>query len=356
MNNRDTTIKNETTVLSTTSPAIVIEESSALVKVPKAKVHLISGAIAGLTSAIMLQPLDLLKTRLQQQHQIENKIVRTTILQELRKLTQIKDLWRGALPSTLRTSIGSGLYLTTLSHLRSTLSTYKVNHHVTPKSTSNTSILPKLSHFENLSIGFIARGMVGFFTMPVTVIKTRYESNLYNYKSILESIRGIYFDSSANERSTGNGSFRNFFKGSVATLARDCPYAGLYVLFYESLKNEVFPRIINTNETSNGSQIINSSSAVLAASISTTITAPFDAIKTRLQLADNSMNTHKSIWQITKLLINEEGGFRNLFRGLSLRFGRKGMSAGISWCIYEELIKSSYFTSSANTKANATLV
>ena len=27
-----------------------------------------------------------------------------------------------------------------------------------------------------------------------------------------------------------------FFKGSVATLARDCPYAGLYVLTYEAFK------------------------------------------------------------------------------------------------------------------------
>ena len=31
--------------------------------------------------------------------------------------------------------------------------------------------------------------------------------------------------------------------------------------------------------------------------------------------------------------------------GLLLRLGRKGISAGISWCIYEELIKSNYFQS-----------
>ncbi|KAK6460011.1 putative mitochondrial transport protein [Scheffersomyces coipomensis] len=309
--------------------------------VPEAKVHLISGGIAGLVSAITLQPLDLLKTRLQQQHKIENKYVRTTITEELKKLTQLKDLWRGALPSTLRTSIGAGLYFTTLSHLRSSLATYKSKTIAT--SSSSTSILPKLSPLENLSIGFIARATVGLITMPVTVVKTRYESNIYNYRSILDSIVGIY----KNDDLTNKGSFKNFFKGSIATLARDCPYAGLYVLFYESFKNELLPRFIPANDTTNknGAQIINSSAAVLAASLSTTITAPFDAIKTRLQLSDvRNGQQQKSILQITKVLVNEEGGISNLFRGLSLRLGRKAISAGISWCIYEELIKSSIFS------------
>ena len=44
-------------------------------------------------------------------------------------------------------------------------------------------------------------------------------------------------------------------------------------------------------------------------------------------------------------MLREDGGIKNLFRGLLLRLGRKGISAGISWCIYEELIKSNYFQS-----------
>lgn len=133
---------------------------------------------------------------------------------------------------------------------------------------------------------------------------------------------------------------RNFFKGTVATMARDCPYAGLYVLFYEGFKNDVFPTLLALAGVAPAylGSVTNSAAAIMAASVSTTITAPFDAIKTRLQL---KLGTSKSpsILSVTRELVLEPGGVRNLFRGLSLRLGRKGASAGISWCIYEELLK-----------------
>lgn len=308
---------------------------------PKASTHLISGASAGLISAITLQPFDLLKTRLQQQQRTNTKY-RTTITKELMKLTHLKDLWRGALPSTLRTSTGAGLYFTILSSTRNSIADYKRNK---LDNISDTSVLPKLSPFENLASGFMVRALVGAITMPITIIKTRYESNIYNYNSMYEGFENIYLD--GLQKGMGKGSVKNFFKGSLATLARDCPYAGLYVLFYESFKNEILPKVIPPlDETDPGpftrSTIINTSSAILAASVSTTITAPFDAIKTRLQLSSIRTTIPLTLWSATKELVSEEGGIKNLFRGLSLRFGRKGLSSGISWCIYEELIKSDF--------------
>ena len=97
------------------------------------------------------------------------------------------------------------------------------------------------------------------------------------------------------------------------------------------------PVLVPTGLGDNRSGVINSVAAVLAASTCTTITAPFDAIKTRLQLTNET-----SMMKAMKTLIHEEGGVRNLFRGLLLRLGRKGISAGISWCIYEEIIKSNF--------------
>uniref|UniRef100_A0A0L0NN98 Mitochondrial glycine transporter n=1 Tax=Candidozyma auris TaxID=498019 RepID=A0A0L0NN98_CANAR len=301
------------------------------VKVPSTKIHLISGGSAGLVSAFTLQPLDLLKTRLQQQRRT-NTGLKTSITKELKKLANIRDLWRGVLPSTLRTSVGAGLYFTILSQTRTYIASLKK---VSEKSSS--SVLPKLSHAENLATGFVVRAAVGVITMPITIIKTRFESNLYNYNSMYEGFEGIY-----NEGGGPKGSFKNFFKGTAATLARDCPYAGLYVLFYESFKNDVIPsllvpfrRSIHDNYLAS---VTNSLSAVLAASVATTITAPFDAIKTRLQLIV-SVGRPPTIWTATKQIILEPGGVKNLFNGLSLRLGRKGLSAGISWCIYEELLK-----------------
>lgn len=294
-------------------------------------IHLVSGGIAGLVSAFTLQPLDLLKTRLQQQ-QKEDQIYRTTITKEIKKLANVKDLWRGVLPSTLRTSVGAGLYFTILSRSRQYLALMK-----TSDTNSSTSVLPKLSHAENLASGFIARALVGFITMPITVVKTRFESSVYNYNSMYESFYGIYKDGNIG---TGSGSVRNFFKGTVATLARDSPYAGLYVLFYEGFKNDVYPALLKPliKDDSLFAGASNSASAVTAACIATTITAPFDSIKTRLQLTTNPAGT-STIKAVIKQLLGENGGARNLFNGLSLRLGRKALSAGISWCIYEELLK-----------------
>lgn len=303
---------------------------------PGVSMHLLSGGMAGMVAAVTLQPLDLLKTRLQQQQSSTNKHLRTTVWKELRKLSQIKDLWRGTLPSMVRTSIGAGLYFAFLSNLRTAVAGYKQGS----AGVSETSILPKLSPMENLTTGFVVRAAVGLITMPVTIVKTRFESNLYSYNSMYEGILDTYLGTGGPE--AGRKSFRNFFQGSLATLARDCPYAGLYVLFYEGFKNDVMP-VVSASMLPNDwkayhSSVVNSTSAMLAASVATTITAPFDAIKTRLQLT-----SQLSIIKTTKILLSERGGVANLFRGLLLRLSRKGLSAGISWCMYEELIKSNFF-------------
>ncbi|OBA17956.1 solute carrier family 25 member 38 [Metschnikowia bicuspidata var. bicuspidata NRRL YB-4993] len=302
-------------------------------KKPGPSVHLLSGGAAGLVSSFTLQPLDLLKTRLQQQ-QKEVSGYRTSVTRELRKLAHVRDLWRGALPLTLRTSVGAGLYFTILSQARLYLDGLKVR--AGPRA-PRSSVLPRLSHWENLATGFVVRALVGVVTMPITVIKTRFESNMYSYNSLYEGFEGIYSDGPARG---APGSYRNFFRGTTATLARDCPYAGLYVLFYEGFKNDLFPPLLLLVDGA-GSVLAgmnNTLAAVSAAAVSTTITAPFDAVKTRLQLA-SPLKPLLSIVAVTRQLAAEPGGVQNLFSGLSLRLGRKALSAGISWCIYEELLK-----------------
>lgn len=296
----------------------------------KAGSHLIGGFVGGLTSAVALQPLDLLKTRIQQHRS-------ATLLSAIKELNGPLDLWRGTLPSALRTSIGSALYLSCLNVMRTKVSDMKSNqdnNKVT--SYSKSSSLPKLNVYENLLTGAIARAMVGYITMPITVLKVRYESTIYNYNSITQATSDIWVKEGVN----------GFFKGFGATCLRDAPYAGLYVLLYEQTKS-ILPkfiplRFITYNNDGNYSVVtstgINATSAFLAASIATTITAPFDTIKTRMQLEPTKF---RHSLQTLKYILTKESTFR-LFSGLSMRLTRKALSAGIAWGIYEELIK--YFT------------
>lgn len=282
--------------------------------------HLVGGFVGGLTSSVILQPFDLVKTRVQQDSS-------STITSTIKGLKSIKELWRGTLPSAMRTSVGSALYLTSLNGLRSLYSTSSGSG-----GTVGSSKLPKLSMVNNLITGGIARGVIGVVTMPITVVKVRYESTIYQYKSIGESVRLIW-------RHEG---LRGFFKGVLPTVARDAPYSGLYVLLYEQFK-VVMPYILKFDRTasSNGelfsttkSTLINSASGFIAASVATTITSPFDTIKTRMQLEPQKYTSF-----FTSLRLISRDGLTSLFDGLSLRLVRKAFSAGIAWGIYEEIVK-----------------
>jgi solute carrier family 25 protein 38 len=201
------------------------------------------------------------------------------------------------------------------------------------KKEASSSALPKLSNVANLGTGAVARTLAGFILMPVTVIKVRYESNLYAYKSMLGACKDIL-------RTEGP---RGFFSGFGATAIRDAPYAGLYVLFYEESKR-VWSGISHRARLASGSEssmttstsaTINFSSGVLAAGAATALTNPFDAIKTRIQLQPQK---YRNMVQAAKLMMVEDG-VGSYFNGMGLRMGRKALSSALAWTLYEELIR-----------------
>ena len=164
----------------------------------------------------------------------------------------------------------------------------------------------------------------------MTVIKVRYESNLYAYKSI----------SGAGKDILKTEGLRGFFSGFGATAIRDAPYAGLYVLFYEQLKKKLSllsHKVPVAGETMKGSKSasINFGSGVLAAGLATAITNPFDAIKTRIQLRPKE---YPNMIYAAKKMVRVDG-VKSLFNGLALRMSRKALSSALAWTLYEELIR-----------------
>jgi solute carrier family 25 protein 38 len=207
----------------------------------------------------------------------------------------------------------------------------------------SSSVLPKLTNTQNLITGATARVFAGFVLMPFTVIKVRYESDLYNYKSIGSASRSIY---------AGEG-LKGFFSGFGATAVRDAPYAGLYVVFYEASKtylNRLLSAGADDTRSAGSSATINASSGVLAAGFATSFTNPFDAVKTRLQLMPRK---YGNMVKATKLMIKEDG-FKSFFDGLGLRMGRKALSSALAWTVYEELIgRAERVVASADVEGNA---
>lgn len=319
--------------------------------------HFVAGLGSGTLSAVLLQPIDLLKTRVQQSghHSLRAAI------REIRESPRvIPALWRGATPSALRTGFGSAIYFTSLNAIRTNVSRVPflaADGGITTTGVSNpgggrqhqsSSSLVRLSNTGNLLAGAVARTFAGMLLMPLTVIKVRYESNLYAYRSIAAAGRDIYAREGA----------RGFFSGFGATAIRDAPYAGLYVLFYEQSKKRLSAwhrgregggerdRDRDRDRDANGAgrrgvmgvpaaAAINFSSGVIAGAACSAVSNPFDAVKTRIQLQPG---VYRNMFHAAHRMVTLEGA-RSLLDGLALRMGRKALSSALAWTVYEELVR-----------------
>ncbi|CAJ2513362.1 Uu.00g014810.m01.CDS01 [Anthostomella pinea] len=292
--------------------------------------HFVAGLGSGTFGAVLLQPFDLLKTRVQQSG---SRSIRSAVRDILKSPNALAAFWRGTVPSALRTGFGSAIYFTTLNTFRQqaaalTLTAQPNVHH------RSSSALPKLSNTANLLSGAVARAFAGFVLMPLTVIKVRYESNLYSYRSIAGAARDIY----------KTGRLPGFFVGFGATAIRDAPYAGLYVVSYEQFKRRLGSLYgqdaLASSSGGNSmkgslSATINFGSGALAGATCSFISNPFDAVKTRIQLQPRD---YRNMFQACRKMVAEEG-VRSLYDGLALRVTRKAISSALAWTLYEELVR-----------------
>lgn len=291
--------------------------------------HFLFGLGSGVSSAVLLQPLDLLKTRTQQ----SGHPSLLSYWRELRQSPQpIRALWRGTLPSSLRTGLGSALYFTSLNAIREFLQKSNAfSQRIHARSASSS--LPTLAPTANLISGAVARTWAGFVMMPLTVIKVRFESSLYSYPSMWAAVRDIH----------RQGGVRGFFSGFGATAIRDGPYAGMYVSIYEMLKRRLGSLVSRSSSSAEGTKgmapsvasSVNFASATLAGAACSAISNPIDVCKTRIQLQPQR---YRNLFHAGYRMMAEEG-FHSLWRGLGLRMSRKAMSSALSWTIYEELIR-----------------
>ncbi|KAL2159276.1 hypothetical protein VTH06DRAFT_2711 [Thermothelomyces fergusii] len=313
----------------------------------KSTVHFAAGLGSGVLSAVLLQPIDLLKTRVQQSG---GRSLSAAIADIRAAPRLLPALWRGAVPSALRTGFGSAIYFTSLNAIRQTVARLSPAPAPPPTTTTTTatnagsasSSLPRLSNTSNLAAGAAARCLAGLVLMPLTVLKVRYESTLYSYTSLAAAARDI----AAREGARG------FFAGYGATTVRDAPYAGLYVLCYEQSKrrlNALFPPRGGDDGDHDGDHAerqgtgmgvsraaaINFASGAASAVVCSVASNPFDAVKTRMQLQPAR---YRHMAQAARRVVAEDGPAA-LWDGLGLRVARKALSSALAWTVYEELVR-----------------
>ncbi|XP_054925489.2 mitochondrial glycine transporter A-like isoform X1 [Dermacentor andersoni] len=265
----------------------------------------LAGSLSGTFSTLLFQPLDLLKTRLQQP-QISGETSRVGMLKHVVhvvKNERVFGLWKGTVPSIVRCVPGVGLYFCTLHFLKTSL-------HLDNPSSS-----------EAMFLGASARSIAGVVLLPVTVIKTRFESEVYHYRTMSEATRDIY-------RTNG---LRGLYSGLIPTLVRDAPYSGIYLVFYVQAKRFVPERVRE------GSHLVaaNFTCGVVAGLLASLVTQPADVIKTHMQLQPGKFRSILT----SILLIAKEEGMVGYFRGLVPRMLRRTLVTAMAWSFYEQVTK-----------------
>ncbi|XP_035219798.1 mitochondrial glycine transporter-like [Stegodyphus dumicola] len=141
------------------SPAMEIVQTYPFLK------SFLAGSVSGTCSTLLFQPLDLIKTRLQnptKSGHTRNGMFKLFI--HVVRNEKLVGLWRGTVPSIMRCVPGVGMYFSSLHWLQSNFGTKDP------------------SPLESVCFGVLARSFAGATLLPVTVIKTRYEVFIYFFR------------------------------------------------------------------------------------------------------------------------------------------------------------------------------
>uniref|UniRef100_G3Q6J8 Solute carrier family 25 member 38b n=1 Tax=Gasterosteus aculeatus aculeatus TaxID=481459 RepID=G3Q6J8_GASAC len=240
------------------------------------------GSVSGTCSTLLFQPLDLIKTRLQTLQNNANapKVGMFTVLINVIQKENFFSLWKGVSPSFVRCIPGVGIYFSTF---------YSLKQHYLLEREPNAG--------EAVLLGAGARAVAGICMLPFTVIKTRFESGCYNYGSVAGALRSVY----------ETEGIRALFSGLTATLLRDAPFSGIYVMFYSQAKKALPPEVTSSPYA----PLVNFSCGVAAGVMAALATQPADVVKTHIQISPSHWSTMDAI----RYIYTEHGAVGVLPRG-----------------------------------------
>lgn len=260
-----------------------------------------SGAIAGISSAIILQPFDVLKTYTIVSNKSESSLRKG--YQLIMSKYGIKGMWRGVTPAIYRAMLGSGSYFLLLEELKYIFS---------------------VNSFWGMGLcSGISKVSVTIFCLPISVIKVRMESPTCSaYLGFRNAVQTIYL----------NEGIRGFYKGILPTIIREVPYSSLGYGFYEKYI-QVFSKLLNSDRTN---VVVTFFAGSLAGISATVITQPFDVLKTKIQYQKISGGQYAGIVESCGTIYREDGIF-GFQRGLVARLCRRVFSFPLVWTIYEQI-------------------
>jgi solute carrier family 25, member 38 len=287
---------------------------------------IMSGAISGTITAIGLQPFEFVKTRLQQPTSSGaasatptptiSSIIRSTIAEhsvvrgeKAIRLSNVTKLWTGLTPALIRAIPVAAIYFGFIEYFKN----------IKPNLPTDSSIQIA---FNSFLVGCAARTVADLCTFPLNLIKTRYESDYFSYKSLGSTFKQIIQTEGV----------RGLFHGLNATLIRDVSYSGVYFTVYNLLKSAADANYKH-KEQSNKTSAHFASCALGSSVIACALTQPPDVVRTYMQLKPDVCKTFMD----TIVLIYRTRGVYGFFSGFIPRSSRRTLISVLSWTLYEKL-------------------
>ncbi|KAL5751488.1 hypothetical protein ACOSP7_026091 [Xanthoceras sorbifolium] len=275
------------------------------------------GAVAGAFGEGMMHPIDTVKTRIQSQAIFSGCQNQNSILQMVRTVwvaDGLRGFYRGITPGIIG-SLATGA--TYFGFIESTKKWIEESH-------------PTLGgHWSHFIAGAVGDTLGSFVYVPCEVMKQRMQvqgtktswssvvlKDNIPVKSSLQMYgyyKGICHAGCSIWKEQG---LRGLYAGYWSTLARDVPFAGLMVAFYEGLKDLTAygkQRWIPSLDRYINSSIEGLVLGGLAGGFSAYLTTPMDVIKTRMQVQGSTVRYNGWLDAVHKIWMTE--GPKGMFRG-----------------------------------------
>nr|XP_057937106.1 electrogenic aspartate/glutamate antiporter SLC25A12, mitochondrial-like isoform X1 [Doryrhamphus excisus] len=269
------------------------------------------GSIAGATGATAVYPIDLVKTRMQNQRStgsLVGELMYKNSFDCAKKVLRYEGFfgfYRGLLPQLIGVAPEKAIKLT-------------MNDFVRDKFTTQDGSIPLAAE---ILAGGCAGGSQVIFTNPLEIVKIRLqvagEITTGPRVSALNVIRDL--------------GFFGLYKGAKACFLRDIPFSAIYFPVYAHTKEQ-----LTDDEGRLGALQLLAAGAIAGVPAASLVT-PADVIKTRLQVAARAgQTTYNGVIDCFKKILKEEG-FRAFWKGAGARVFRSSPQFGVTLLTYELL-------------------
>lgn len=286
------------------------EERGVIVQILESGYRFVLGSIGGAVGATAVYPIDLVKTRLQNQRtgSLVGELMYRNSFDCLKKVIRHEGffgLYRGLLPQLMGVAPEKAIKLT-------------VNDFVRDKFMDKNGNLPL---YGEILSGACAGGSQVIFTNPLEIVKIRLQvageiagGSKVRAWSVVKEL-GLF----------------GLYKGSRACFLRDIPFSAIYFPMYAHTKTKL------ADEGGYNTPLSLLFAGALAGVPAAALVTPADVIKTRLQVvAREGQTTYNGLADCARKIFREEGA-RAFWKGASARVFRSSPQFGVTLFTYELL-------------------